>query len=167
MLPTILPLIVRLFLSNTIVEKVWVLLPYLQSTKTRWPHGCSTISIWSLPTHSHTTIVSILQWNIRNFRTHKPFLQTAIDTDQSSIIALQETHSTPKQANSLANYHYLRFASTDHYDEEEELQSSPGEMCHTSKSNSPLILMLFQPKYSTLERASLFAHYISPRPNPQ
>ena len=50
--------------------------------------------------------VSILQWNIRNFRSHKPFLETAIDTIKPSIIALQETHTHAKQTISLANYHY-------------------------------------------------------------
>ena len=33
----------------------------------------------------------ILQWNLHGFRTHRPFLQNAIDEIKPNIIALQET----------------------------------------------------------------------------
>ena len=46
----------------------------------------------------------ILQWNIRGFRSHRPYLQNAIDTIKPNIIALQETLLKNKDDSYLSGY---------------------------------------------------------------
>ena len=50
--------------------------------------------------------LKIVQWNLRNFSTHRPYLQHLIDRTQPDIICLQETHLKDKQKSRLSNYQF-------------------------------------------------------------
>lgn len=76
--------------------------------------------------------LNVVQWNLRSFRSQRPYLQSLVDTTHPTIICLQETNLFPSHTLSLS-----RFQPAVRYDRADRSGGGVAILVHQSLAHTP------------------------------